>query len=181
MDHQQQPDGINEALTGALRVALTAGAQVAEQLARSREQAARAARAAGEHEARELQARLQAERAAARAALAPVAREEWSQRADVDEIARAWETAETWREHDPDARQAAERIRDQLRDRYGIDSNDLRADDGAVRAALAARERGSHEREEHEAAALLAGAERADVNQHARHDHVPPAATDHVS
>src|SRR4051795_1280621 len=120
MDHHQEPDGINEALTGALRVSLTAAAHVGEQLARSHEQAARDARAAGEHDARQLQARLDAERAAARAALAPVTREELWQRAEVDEIARAWETAQTWRELDPDAQRAAERIHDQLRDRYGI-------------------------------------------------------------
>src|SRR3954453_2199771 len=122
MDHHQEPDGINEALAGALRISLTAAAHAAERLARSREQAARDARAAGEHEAHELQARLGAERAAARAALAPVAREAWWQRAGVDEIARAWETAQAWRDQDPDARQAAERIHEQLRDRYGIDT-----------------------------------------------------------
>src|SRR3954453_17905152 len=104
MDHHQEPDGMNEAVTGALGVSLTAAAHVAEQLARSREQAARDARAAGEHEARQLQVRLDAERSAARAVLAPVAREEWWQRADIDAIARAWETAEAWRELDPDAR-----------------------------------------------------------------------------
>src|SRR3954453_21824148 len=113
MDHHQEPDGMNEAVTGALGVSLTAAAHVAEQLARSREQAARDARAAGQHEARELQARLDAERATARDALAPLAREEWWQRADVDEIARAWQTAQAWRELDYDARQAAECIHDQ--------------------------------------------------------------------
>src|SRR3954447_2611592 len=157
MDHQQQPDGINEALTGALRVSLTAAAHVAEQLARSREQAARNARAVGEHEARELQARMDAVRAAARASLAPVAREEWWQRADVDEIARAWETAQAWRELEPDARHAAEHIHDQLRERYGLDTSDLRADEGAVRVALVARERARARDDEHEAAALLPG------------------------
>src|SRR3954447_17688483 len=141
MDHHQEPDGINEALTGALRVSLTAAAHVGEQLARSHEQAARDARAAGEHEARQLQPRRAAERAAARAALAPVAREEWWQRAGVDEIARAWETAQGWRALDPDTRQAAERIHEQLRDRYGIDTGDLGAEEGAGRQALANRER----------------------------------------
>src|SRR4051812_40046827 len=182
MDHHHEPDGINDALAGALRVSLTVAARVAEQLARSREQAARDARAAGEHEARQLQARLDTERAAARAALAPVAREEWWERADVDEIARAWETAQAWRELDPDARQAAERIQTQLRDRYGIDTNDLRVEEGAVRAALAEREREARMRGEHEeAAALFVGAERADVDQHARRDHEPPDATDHIA
>src|SRR3954468_961513 len=181
MEHHQEPDAINDALAGALRVSLTVAAHAAERIARTREQAARAARAAGEHEAQQLQARLYAERAAARAALAPVAREEWWPRADVDEIAHAWETAQAWREHDPDARQAAERIHDQLRDRYGIDTNDLRAEEGAVRAALAERERTDREREQHEAAALLAVAEHADADQHARHDHEPSHVADHIA
>src|SRR4051794_5358901 len=182
MEHHQEPDAINDALAGALRVSLTVAAHAAERIARTREQAARAARAAGEHEAQQLQARLYAERAAARAALAPVAREEWWQRADVDKIAHAWETAQAWREHDPDARQAAERIHDQLRDRYGIDTNDLRAEEGAVRAALAELEREARARgENHETAALVAGAERADADQHARHDHAPPDGAHHVT
>src|SRR4051794_30149359 len=101
MDHHQEPDGSNDALTGALRVALTPAARVAEQLAGTRGQQGRGARAAGEHHARELHARLEAERAAAHAVLAPVAHEEWWQRADVDDIARAWETAQAWRELDP--------------------------------------------------------------------------------
>src|SRR4051812_14322374 len=181
MDHHHEPDGINDALAGALRVSLTVAARVAEQLARSREQAARDARAAGEHEARQLQARLDTERAAARAVLAPVAREEWWQRADVNEIARAWETAHAWRELDPDARQAAERIHDQLRDRYGIDTGDLRADERAVRAALVVRERARARDDEHEAAALVAGADRVDADQHAGRDHAPRDANDHVA
>jgi hypothetical protein len=173
MDHHQEPDGINEALVGALRVSLTVAAQIAERIARAREQAARTARVAGEQQTRQLQARLDAERAAARAALAPVAREDWWQRADVDDIARAWETAQAWREHDADARHAAERIHDQLRDRYGIDTNDLHADKGAVRQALAARDRADRERardEQAEAATLLVGADRADADQAARQD-----------
>jgi colicin import membrane protein len=180
MDHQQEPDGINEALAGTLRVALTVAGQLAERAARTREQAARDARAHGEQQTRELRARLDAERAAARAALAPVAREAWWQRAEVDEIARAWETAQAWRELDADARHAAERIHDQLHARYAIDTTDLRADP----AALAAPERADRERardERHEAAVLLASADRADADQHARRDHEPPDAADHVT
>jgi hypothetical protein len=182
MDHHQEPDGINEALTGALRVSLTAAAHAAEQLARTREQAARDARSAGEHEARQLQARLDGERTAARAALAPVAREDWWQRAGVEEITRAWETAQAWQGLDPDARHAAERIHDQLRERYGLDTRDLRAVEGAVREALAQREREARARsEDQEAVALLAGAERAQADQDVRRDHQPPASIDRVA
>ena len=161
------------------RRALTVAGQLAERIARAREQAARDARGASEQHARELQARLDAERAAARAALAPVGRDDWWQRAEPDDIARAWETAQAWREHDPAARQAAERIHAELRTRYGIDTRDLRADPAAVRAALAARDtaragaggqRSRAHDEEAEAGALLAGANRADAAQDANRD-----------
>jgi colicin import membrane protein len=66
--HEHEPDGINDALAGSLRVGLTVVGHVAERAARAREQDARRGQAASEQEARELQARLDAERAAARAA-----------------------------------------------------------------------------------------------------------------
>ena len=171
---QHEPDGINEALAGTLRVALTVAGQVAEQLARAREQALRRAQGESEQQARQLQARLEAERSAARAALAPVAREQWWKTAAAEDIARAWETAQAWQHVDPTARQASERIHDELRGRFAIDTRDLRADPAAVRAALAARsaatagagaERARGRDEEAEAAVLLAGASRADAAQ----------------
>jgi hypothetical protein len=167
-----EPDGINEALSGTLRVALTVAGQVAERMARAREQAARDARAASEHEARELQARLDAERAAARAALAPLTREEWWRHAAPNDIAQAWETAQAWRDLDPVAQQASERIHTEVHARYQLDTRDLRADLAAVRAALAAREgaaaqRSRSDEEETETVALLAGANRLDVAQDA--------------
>src|SRR3954447_16598670 len=131
-----EPDRIEETLTGALRVGLTVAGQLAERGLRAHEQAARTAEARSQQEARTLQARLDSERAAARAALAPVQREEWWQHAQADEIARAWETAQIWRDLEPDARHAGERIHDELQRRYGIDTDDLQADPAAVQAAL---------------------------------------------
>lgn len=174
--HPHEPDGINEALAGTLRVALTAAGQLAERAARARELEARRAHAASEQEARELQARLDAERTAARAALAPVHREEWWQHAEPGDIAAAWETAQTWKDLDPEARRARERIHDVLRERYGLDTHDLRADPAAVRGALTARdgalrgagdERARGRDEAGDAVALLAGADRQDSSQEA--------------
>ena len=136
-----EPDRIDEALRGTLRVGLTVAGQLAERALRAREQSAREAQARSEQEARTLQARLDSERAAARAALAPVDRDEWWQSAQPADITRAWETAQTWRELDPDARRAGERIHDELQRRYGIDTRDLQADPAAVRAALERAER----------------------------------------
>jgi colicin import membrane protein len=136
MDHNE-PDGVNEALSGALRVSLTVAAQIGERVAREREQQARAAAAAGQQEVRELQNRLDAERSAARADLAPVGRPEWWESASRAQIAYAWQTAQTWREVDPVARDAGDRIHDELSRRYGIDTAALDADPTAVSAALA--------------------------------------------
>ena len=74
-----EPDRIDEALTGALRVGLTVAGQVAERVMRAREQAMRDAQARSNLEARVLQARLDSERAGARAALTSVDRGEWWQ------------------------------------------------------------------------------------------------------
>src|SRR3954451_25112994 len=166
-----EPDRIDEALTGALRVGLTVAGQVAERALRAREEAMRDPQARREQEARVLQARLDSERTAARAALAPVDRDEWWQHASVDDISRAWETAQTWRELDADARRAGERINDELQRRYGIDTGDLQADPAAVRAALERAERTRSQSEEErdaaaaeraEASALVAGADQLD-------------------
>jgi colicin import membrane protein len=167
--HENEPDGINEALAGTLRVGLTLAGQLAERAARAREQAARQVQAASEQEARELRSRLDAERAAARTGLAPVFRDEWWQHAEPDDIARAWQTAQTWRELDPEAHRAADRIRSQVLERYGVDTRDLAADPAAVRDALLREAawpgRGRAPAEAAEASALLMSADRADAAQ----------------
>ena len=182
MDHHE-PDGINEALAGTLRVSLTVAGQLAERSARAREQAARDARAHSEQHARELQARLDAERAAARAALAPVAREEWWQRAEPDDIARAWETAQAWRELDPRStagrRAHPRRAPRSLRHRHERSARRSRRRARRARGPRRAREGAGGQRaraigEEAEATALLAGANRAEAAQNADRDHDRP-------
>lgn len=180
-----QTDGIDEALEATLRVALTVAGRVAERIARERQQQLRDAQAVSEREARELQSRLDAERQAARAALAPVEREEWWQRAQPQQIADAWETANVWKDVDPDARRAADRIEHEVRGRHGLDVRELGADPAAVRAALEqrdqARDAASDERataagEEAEAAQILAaGGGLGDAEQqHAEQESEPP-------
>lgn len=169
-----EPDGVEEAFEGALRVALTVAGRVGEHAARGREQAARTAEAASQQEARELQARMDAERSAARASLAPVEREQWWAKAGPDEVAAAWETARAWRDIDPDARRIAGRIRDEVRTRYGVDAEDTRPEPGALREALDARENAEREaqrqreesrRDDAEAARLIGEADRSDREQ----------------
>jgi len=169
-----EPDGINEALSSSTRVALTVGGLMAERMVRAREQAHRETQAASQQAARELQGRLDAERAAARASLAPVARDDWWDRAGAQDIGLAWETANAWRDSDPDAQRTTERIRDELRRRYAIETDSLDADPAAVQDALERRERAlrlaadarSQARtEEALAAPLLISADRADRDQ----------------
>lgn len=169
-----EPDGVDEVLEAALRIGLTVAGRMAEQAARAREQAARDAQAVSEQEARELQGRLTAERLAARAQLAATERREWWSTADPQRIADLWETARSWQDLDPDARAAADRIRAQVRDRYGVDVDEPRAEPGVLADAIAAREAADRDaqqqrqqgrRDEAEAALLLAEADRADRAQ----------------
>lgn len=132
----EEADGIDEALEGQLRVLVTAAGQVAERLARSREEALRRAEASSEQEARELRSRLEAERRAAQAELSVVHRAEWWDRATPEQIGHAYQVATAWAQEDPDALHAGQRIRDEVRTRYGIDVNDAGADPEAVRQRI---------------------------------------------
>ena len=166
-----ESDGIDEALEGMSRVALTVAGRLGEQLARAREQELRRAQAAEEQQARELQARFDAERAAARAQLAPVMDNLWWDTATGRDVERAHEAATAWKDHDPAARDAAEVIRDQVQRRYGLDVDNLGANEATVAEALAKAERDREQAEqEHragrdenaQAVQLLAEADRED-------------------
>lgn len=166
-----ETDGIDEAIESISRVGLTVAGRLGEQLARTREQELRRAQAAEEQEARELQARFDAERAAARAQLAPVMDNRWWDTANARDIERVHETATAWKDHDPAARDAAEVIRDQVQRRYGLDLDNLGADEASVASALAKAERdreqaGQERRAGHDettqAVQLLAEADRED-------------------
>lgn len=135
-----EPDGVHDEMRNQLRVALTAGGRLAEMAARQRQQALHDAQGESAQRARELQGRLDSERGAARAALAPLEREGWWERAEPRDVAEAWRTAQTWRDVDPVADRAAQRIRTQLRSRYDLDVDELGADPAAVSAAVQAAE-----------------------------------------
>jgi colicin import membrane protein len=169
-----ESDGIEEAIEGMSRIGLTVAARLGEQLARAREQELRRAQAAEEQQARELQARFEAERAAARAQLAPVMDNRWWDTATGRDIERAHEAATAWKDHDPAARDAAGAIRDQVQHRYGLDIDNLGADEAAVAAALAKAEQDRDQAEQErragrdenaQAVQLLAEADREDRDQ----------------
>lgn len=60
----------------------------------------------------------------------------WWEQAETRDVARAYETAVTWRD-DEAARAAEGRIRHELRERYQIEVNETGADPATVRDALA--------------------------------------------
>jgi hypothetical protein len=166
-----ESDGIEEAIEGMSRIGLTVAGRLGEQLARTHEQELRRAQAAEEQQARELQARFDAERAAARAQLAPVMDNRWWDTASGRDIERVHETATAWKDHDPAAHDAAEVIRDQVQRRYGLDVDNLGADEASVAEALAKAERDREQAEQErragrdetaQAVQLLAQADRED-------------------
>lgn len=130
-------DGMEEALAGQVRVALTAAGLVGEALARAREQRQRRAQASSEQDAREVASRLEAERRAARADLGVVHRPEWWNSATPEQIGRAYQIARAWAHEEPEAVRAEQRISQELRGRYGIDAARAGVNPAAVRAALA--------------------------------------------
>lgn len=136
-----ESDGVNEAVEGLSRTAIAVAGRLGEQLARMREQSLREQQAVEEQRGRELQARYEAQRAAARAQLAPTAEGRWWDQARPQDIERVHETATAWKQFDPEAQEAAERIRREVKERYGIDVDNPGADDRTVSDALAQAER----------------------------------------
>ena len=132
----EESDGIAEAFDGQLRVALTAAGRVGEVLARMREDAVRRAQAASEQQARELSSRFDAERLAARAELGNVYRPDWWDNASPEQIGQAYTTARAWSGEEPEAVRAEGRIRDEVRERYGVDVANTGADPDAVLTAV---------------------------------------------
>lgn len=132
-----ESDGIEEAIEGQTRLLVTAAAQAGDRMARMREDALRRAQATSEREARELQSRLAAEQRAVRADLAGVQRADWWEKATPERIAQAYESAVAWRDEEPEAARAEQRIIDELRTRHGITPDQLRAQVAAERGEQA--------------------------------------------
>ena len=154
----EESDGIAEAFEGQIRVMVTAAGHVGERIARAREDALRRAQSASEREARELRSRFDAEQRAARTEYGNVYRAEWWERSTPEDIGRMFQTARAWSQDDPEAARAEERIREELRSRYGVDAAETGADAAAVRAA-AEQERAQADAERHRSAAENAEAQ----------------------
>jgi colicin import membrane protein len=168
-----QADGVFEEAEGNIRQQLMAAAQLARSAVQARQDAAQRATRRDLEEARQLQAQLDAQRVAARAELAPVHESSWWDQAQVRDVARAYETAVTFRDEDQAARDAESRIRQELRERYDVEVLETGADPAVVRATLVDRDTERAERDEREAqagddqnlaAGLVVGAEMLEVS-----------------
>lgn len=114
-------DGVDEAMEGLVRVAMTAALQVAQQVARARENALRRAQAQAAQEAREVRSRYEAERRLATFQLAAVTRPEWWDKATPEMIGTAYRTAYAWSADDLNAQWVRGRIETEVKDRFGIE------------------------------------------------------------
>ena len=123
-----ESDGMDDVVDGGLRQSLMIASRIAETLARSRQESQRQQEHQDAQVAHEAQVRLAAERSAAHAALAPVEKDQWWDEAQPHDIATAHAVAEGWKDHDPTALAASEKIRQEVLTRYGIDTHDVGTD-----------------------------------------------------
>ncbi|AOT05965.1 hypothetical protein [Arthrobacter sp. U41] len=119
-----ESDGMDEFLDGGMRQSLMIASRIAETLARRRQESQRQQEHQDAQAAHEAQARLTAGRSAAHAALAPVNKDQWWDKAQPHDIATAHAVAEGWKDYDPTALAASEKIRQEVLTRYGIDTRD---------------------------------------------------------
>jgi hypothetical protein len=127
---------MDDILDGGLRQSLMIASRIAETLARGRQESQRQQEHQDAQVAHEAQARLAAERSAAHAALAPVEKDQWWDKAQPHDIATAHAVAEGWKDHDPTALAASEKIRLEVLTRYGIDTHDVGKDTAYLESGI---------------------------------------------
>lgn len=157
----EETDGLGEALDEHVRVAVTAAAQIGQQLAQARRDQARREAEQSQAHAQALSERMEAQRRVAGLDYAHVEGEDWWERARPEAIGRAYTSAHAWAQEDPAAARAVQRIDEQLRERYDIDTAATGADPAAVREAVdrAQAERATGEQEAGQAANLAVAAD----------------------
>jgi hypothetical protein len=117
-----ESDGIEDAVAGAVRVAVMAAAWRVEQSARRRQQEQMEAARGSVGEQRAARVAQQVDRDAARGELMfSVDQPGWWDTATPEQVGRAWETAQLWRGEHPDVERQARLIEREVRDRWGID------------------------------------------------------------
>lgn len=170
-----ESDGIGDVLDNGLRQSLMVAARVGETLARLRQESLREREhhdVQAAQEAHEAHARYTAERAQMQAALAPIHDDKWWQQAQPADITNAYILTEAWKDHDPAALAAADRIRNEVKTRYGIDTNDVGADaaylQSGIESVAAEQARLNAAREHEKAMALIAAAQAEELRARAQ-------------
>lgn len=162
---------VEDVLESMLRQSLVAGSQLAEQLARARQQFMRAAEQRSEQAHVEAQRALVADRAVMQSVLVPTARDDWWEKVQPEQIAHAHVLAEAWKDYDPAALEASVKITSEVKNRYGIDTSDMQGDSGYMKDYIAVAQRAEaamKEAKEHaEAMALVEAAQAEQINRYA--------------
>jgi hypothetical protein len=120
-------DGIPEELERQLQLALAAAAVAGRHAMAARQHQIEQAGRDSEQATRQIKDQIDAERLLATARLRPVFDPGWWEAADPQDVADMWQEANTWRDPDRAAIQptifdhAADRIRQEVRDRGGLD------------------------------------------------------------
>lgn len=163
-----ESDGIEEGMEGMSRVAVTSAARMAAELAREFERRAQERRDEGLREAAQDLSREQAMWEQTRAQLSPVMEDRWWDQATPESIAQAYQQARAFDGRD-EARPFAERIQDQVRERYGVDVDELRQ-----QAEKDAGEQQSEaDKDRAEAARLMADADREEARPEKEQESAP--------
>lgn len=164
MSEHDAADHVEDETVGAVKVAVAAGASAGIQMARLRQDRARRAQ-----EESAASARLDAQRREAlwldsRSELQPIMQDQWWDGATPEDIGRAYATATAWEGRDEVA-PYAERLREQVRSRYGVDLDQVRPDDvaGELNLRDADRERSTGDQERAEAERLMKEADQAEA------------------
>lgn len=167
-----ESDGIDDVLDNGLRQSLMVAARLGETLARRRQESLREREHQDIQAAHEAHARYTAERAQMQGALAPVHDRKWWQQAQPADITNAYMLTEAWKYHDPAALAAADRIRHEVKTRYGIDTHDVGADadylHSGVETVTAEQARLTAAREHDKAMALIAAAQAEELRARAQ-------------
>ena len=129
----EDQDNAGEVVASAVRVALTAAGQLAEQAARRREADLREAERDSAARVATLQSQLAAERELALRSVRDVVQR--GNAATIDEVVRAWEQARSW--DDPTMGIEQAQLEDRVRERFGVGASSLPGDRSSAEHAAA--------------------------------------------
>jgi len=102
---------IGQELDRTLRVSLTGASQLAERMSRRTEERLRKSQRVSTEQAHLVREQVRGEMQAAHLIYRPAAEPRWWDAAEPKDVARAWGTAAAWSEYDPQARAAAQLLR----------------------------------------------------------------------